>query len=117
MQKTTIAPPSSPPNHWPRAVHGPRKPHSGGLPAGLYRPSRSHAAAFRRDLANILCHLPGKMPDMIRPSLQLDHPLKTQGLTMKLVVAIIKPFKLDEVRQALTSIGVHGMTVTEVKGY
>jgi nitrogen regulatory protein P-II 2 len=36
---------------------------------------------------------------------------------MKLVVAIIKPFKLDEVRQALTDIGVHGMTVTEVKGY
>ena len=38
-------------------------------------------------------------------------------MTMKLVVAIIKPFKLDEVRQALTAIGVHGMTVTEVKGY
>src|SRR5580765_1996959 len=36
---------------------------------------------------------------------------------MKLVVVIIKPFKLDEVRQALTAIGVHGMTVTEVKGY
>jgi nitrogen regulatory protein P-II 2 len=36
---------------------------------------------------------------------------------MKLVVAIIKPFKLDEVRQALTALGVHGMTVTEVKGY
>src|SRR3979411_476005 len=36
---------------------------------------------------------------------------------MKLVVAIIKPFKLDEVRQALTAIGVHGMTVSEVKGY
>jgi nitrogen regulatory protein P-II 2 len=36
---------------------------------------------------------------------------------MKLVVAIIKPFKLDEVRQALTDIGVHGMTVSEVKGY
>jgi nitrogen regulatory protein P-II 2 len=36
---------------------------------------------------------------------------------MKLVVAIIKPFKLDEVRQSLTNIGVHGMTVTEVKGY
>ena len=42
---------------------------------------------------------------------------RTEGLTMKLVVAIIKPFKLDEVRQALTAIGVHGMTVTEVKGY
>src|SRR5229473_8005200 len=39
------------------------------------------------------------------------------GLAMKLVVAIIKPFKLDEVRQVLTAIGVHGMTVTEVKGY
>ncbi len=36
---------------------------------------------------------------------------------MKLVIAIIKPFKLDEVREALTAAGVHGMTVTEVKGY
>lgn len=36
---------------------------------------------------------------------------------MKLVMAIIKPFKLDEVRDALTAAGVHGMTVTEVKGY
>ena len=36
---------------------------------------------------------------------------------MKLVIAIIKPFKLDEVRDALTGLGVHGMTVTEVKGY
>src|SRR5919204_3710187 len=36
---------------------------------------------------------------------------------MKIVMAIIKPFKLDEVRDALTSIGVHGMTVTEVKGF
>jgi nitrogen regulatory protein P-II 2 len=43
--------------------------------------------------------------------------LGNKGLTMKLVVAIIKPFKLDEVRQALTAIGVSGMTVTEVKGY
>jgi nitrogen regulatory protein P-II 2 len=36
---------------------------------------------------------------------------------MKIVIAIIKPFKLDEVRDALTALGVHGMTVTEVKGY
>lgn len=36
---------------------------------------------------------------------------------MKLVMAVIKPFKLDEVRQALTDIGIQGMTVTEVKGY
>lgn len=36
---------------------------------------------------------------------------------MKLVTAIIKPFKLDEVREALSSIGVQGVTVTEVKGF
>ena len=36
---------------------------------------------------------------------------------MKIVVAIIKPFKLEEVRDALTDLGVHGLTVTEVKGY
>ncbi|HWJ71561.1 P-II family nitrogen regulator [Mesorhizobium sp. BR1-1-16] len=36
---------------------------------------------------------------------------------MKIVMAIIKPFKLDEVRDALTAIGVQGLTVTEVKGY
>jgi nitrogen regulatory protein P-II 2 len=36
---------------------------------------------------------------------------------MKLVTAVIKPFKLEEVRDALNTMGVHGMTVTEVKGY
>lgn len=36
---------------------------------------------------------------------------------MKLIVAIIKPFKLEEVRAALTEIGVQGLTVTEVKGF
>ena len=36
---------------------------------------------------------------------------------MKLVIAIIKPFKLEEVRDALVAIGVHGMTASEVKGY
>ena len=36
---------------------------------------------------------------------------------MKLIMAIIKPFKLDEVRDALTELGVQGLTVTEVKGY
>ena len=36
---------------------------------------------------------------------------------MKIIMAIIKPFKLDEVRDALTGIGVQGLTVTEVKGY
>ena len=36
---------------------------------------------------------------------------------MKLVIAVIKPFKLDEVRDALTRAGIQGMTVSEVKGY
>ena len=36
---------------------------------------------------------------------------------MKLITAVIKPFKLDEVREALTALGVMGLTVTEVKGY
>src|SRR5438105_13399666 len=40
-----------------------------------------------------------------------------KGANMKLVTAIIKPFKLDEVREALSAIGVQGITVTEVKGF
>ena len=40
-----------------------------------------------------------------------------KGAPVKLIIAIIKPFKLDEVREALTEIGVAGMTVTEVKGF
>ena len=36
---------------------------------------------------------------------------------MKLITAVIKPFKLDEVREALSAIGVQGITVTEVKGF
>jgi nitrogen regulatory protein P-II 2 len=36
---------------------------------------------------------------------------------MKMITAIIKPFKLDEVREALSGIGIKGLTITEVKGY
>jgi len=42
---------------------------------------------------------------------------RNKAKPMKIVMAIIKPFKLEEVRDALTAIGVHGLTVTEVKGY
>jgi nitrogen regulatory protein P-II 2 len=42
---------------------------------------------------------------------------RLEGDAMKLVIAVIKPFKLDEVRDALTGLGIHGMTVTEVKGF
>jgi nitrogen regulatory protein P-II 2 len=41
----------------------------------------------------------------------------TGDTTMKMVTAIVKPFKLDEVREALSAIGVQGITVTEVKGF
>ena len=40
-----------------------------------------------------------------------------QGRDMKLIIAIIKPFKLDDVREALTPLGVQGLTVSEVKGF
>jgi nitrogen regulatory protein P-II 2 len=39
------------------------------------------------------------------------------GTPMKLIMAIIKPFKLDEVREALTTLGIQGLTVSEVKGF
>ncbi len=42
---------------------------------------------------------------------------KQREAAMKLIMAIIKPFKLDEVRESLSALGVQGMTVTEVKGY
>jgi nitrogen regulatory protein P-II 2 len=42
---------------------------------------------------------------------------KEKGLPMKYIIAIIKPFKLEEVREALAAIGVQGITVTEVKGH
>ena len=40
-----------------------------------------------------------------------------EGETVKLIIAAIKPFKLEEVREALTAIGVRGMMVTEIKGF
>jgi nitrogen regulatory protein PII len=39
------------------------------------------------------------------------------GRTMKLIISVIKPFKLEEVREALTQAGVQGLMVSEVKGY
>ena len=53
--------------------------------------------------------------------LQVQHagliPLQTKGTKVKLIIATIKPFKLEEVREALTDIGVRGMMVTEIKGF
>ena len=43
--------------------------------------------------------------------------LKNRGLYMKLVTVLIKPFKLEEVREALSDLGLRGLTVTEVRGF
>jgi nitrogen regulatory protein P-II 2 len=51
------------------------------------------------------------------PSKRSGSTGSTEANVMKIVMAVIKPFKLEEVRDALTGIGVHGLTVTEVKGY
>src|SRR3569833_1198076 len=52
------------------------------------------------------------------PQAQWRRPGESErGASMKLVVAVIKPFKLDDVREALAEVGVQGITVTEVKGF
>ena len=51
------------------------------------------------------------------PERRLGRRSAFRGRSMKLVMAIIKPFKLDEVREALTSLGLQGLTVSEVKGF
>ncbi len=47
----------------------------------------------------------------------LGPPANRKGKDVKLIIAAIKPFKLDEVREALTTVGVRGMMVTEIKGF
>jgi nitrogen regulatory protein P-II 2 len=59
----------------------------------------------------------GRLPTRREIAAAPKIPGQEESTPMKLIVAIIKPFKLDDVRQALTPIGVTGMTVTEVKGY
>jgi len=49
--------------------------------------------------------------------LQKQKPFAVRRNVMKLITAIIKPFKLDDVREALTPLGVQGLTVTEIKGF
>jgi nitrogen regulatory protein P-II 2 len=53
----------------------------------------------------------------LRAFASADSGQKQGTAPMKIVMAVIKPFKLDEVRDALTAVGVQGLTVTEVKGY
>jgi len=54
---------------------------------------------------------------MIRPT-GFDRPNRSSGGNrMKKIEAIVKPFKLDDVKEALNEVGIQGMTITEVKGY
>lgn len=48
---------------------------------------------------------------------QQDNNKRPKGATMKMISAIIKPFKLDDVREALADLGIEGMTVVDVKGF
>jgi nitrogen regulatory protein PII len=65
--------------------------------------SKNNGMALRKESAHFL------MTRRQRPN--------KREAAMKLIMAIIKPFKLDEVRESLSALGVQGMTVTEVKGY
>jgi nitrogen regulatory protein P-II 2 len=58
-----------------------------------------------------------QIPILARPLLYHLQCSKKQGVRMKYIIAIVKPHKLDDVREALTGIGVTGMTVSEVKGF
>ena len=51
------------------------------------------------------------------PAERRQRSAKSKGTKVKLIIATIKPFKLEEVREALTGIGVRGMMVTEIKGF
>jgi nitrogen regulatory protein P-II 2 len=68
-------------------------------------------------------HPSGTSPDrlVLNESVGVDpgsrRPAAKEEYSMKMVSAVIKPFKLDEVREALSTMGVQGITVTEVKGF
>src|SRR5215475_1353639 len=74
------------------------------------------AALFHRQLTNAWADVTfaGGLAGADRPE---DRRQWGRGGCMKLVIAIIKPFKLDDVREALGGLGISGLTVSEVKGY
>lgn len=73
-----------------------------------------------RPFACFLCSWTGQLCCHIRPPppcLPREHTRDERGNDVKLIIAAIKPFKLEEVREALTEAGVGGMMVTEIKGF
>jgi nitrogen regulatory protein P-II 1 len=67
------------------------------------------------ETCRLLVHRPLTVP--LLPSAPLRGACHKKGINVKLIIAAIKPFKLEEVREALTAIGVRGMMVTEIKGF
>ena len=74
-----------------------------------------YCANGQRNAAHFLC-LPAPRP-LIRVKGARSGSCYRKGNDVKLIIAAIKPFKLEEVREALTTIGVRGMMVTEIKGF
>ena len=59
----------------------------------------------------------GRVPEALRIPRGVSANKNAEDARMKMIMAVIKPFKLDEVREALTELGIEGMTVSEVKGF
>jgi nitrogen regulatory protein P-II 2 len=76
-----------------------------------YARRRGSAVGRRLQAGSEFSHAGADLVILVRST-----PLR-RGIPMKMVTAIIKPFKLDDVREALSEVGVNGITVTEVKGF
>lgn len=85
-----------------------------GYPAGKCKKCATSASRPSPSGAVLLCRTP---PASLLASWGPQRPGAEQGIVVKLIIAAIKPFKLEEVREALTTIGVRGMMVTEIKGF
>ena len=79
--------------------------------------SAAYTNRFGKDISDSNSSATSRRHSDDRPARRPHGQPRTCGGFMKLVTAIIKPFKLDEVREALSAIGVQGITVTEVKGF
>ncbi len=90
---------------------------SGNGPMAAMRPSVSGACRPQAGMPAVQRRrLPSASPSSsVRP--QMGRSIHQRGMHMKLITAVIRPFKLDEVREALAQAGVSGITVTEVKGF
>ena len=103
----------APPNRRPAACPKNRRPSLLWAPVGYWgQPKRGPEQGIAAARMNLARGLIGTQ----RNDVAKTQDIAKWGSEMKLVMAIIKPFKLDEARRALTELGLQGMTVTEVRG-